>query len=150
LLRVSGKTLVVRAEAPLTFPMFKKDFDEILSNLVHNAIKYSSEPSKIKITFTHGTRSSRLDVTSYGIMIPPQDFERIFDRGYRTDLAVAITFNALGIGLYQSRRLAENAAAKLFVSASENLTGIADTSPMRIHGKDYPVFRNTFRLLAPR
>jgi len=149
LARMSKKTFTIRIEPPSKLPMFKKDFDEILSNLVHNAIKYSGEPSKIKITLSHGTRRSMLDITSYGIEIPKEDRERIFERGYRTREAAAISFNALGIGLFQARRLAEAAGARLSVQASEELTGQASAT-IRIQGQEHKAFRNTFRLLVTK
>ena len=147
---VAKKTIIPRVDPPSTFPINKMDFDEILSNLIHNAIKYSVEFSKIKISLHHTTRRTMLDITSYGIEISPQDREQIFERGYRTDLAAMIAFNALGIGLSQARRLAENAGASLFVLASEELGKDSLTPTIRIHGKEYPAFRNTFRLTSHR
>lgn len=146
LTKTTSKSFSSRIEAPEVFPMYKKDFDEILENLLHNAIKYSGDSEKIKITLSHGTRRSMLDVSSIGIAIPRNVWDRIFERGYRTKEAAMITTNALGIGLFQARGLAENAGAKLFVQSSEPLDG----HQVRIMGRHYPAHRNKFRLLATR
>lgn len=146
LAKITRKTFTQRIDPPADFPMHKKDFDEVVENLIHNAIKYSGDAERIKITLSHSKRKSMFDVTSVGIVIPKSDWNRIFVRGYRTKEAAMVTLNALGIGLYQARRLAENAGAQLYVEASEPLPG----RELRIDGRSFPAYRNKFRLLATR
>src|SRR5260221_2123829 len=153
LARMSGKTIVTRVESPATLPLLKKAFDEILSNLLHNAIKYSRIGTKIKITLHHSGRFSLLDVTSYGIPIRKEDQRRIFELGFRTVEAAQISFNALGIGLHQAENLAKQAGAELYLLASEPVESSASNVLLGRHtpsALDTSLHRNTFRLRTIR
>jgi len=141
----SGKTLLFRTTRPDApkrlsqpdrFPLLEGEFEEVLSNLIHNAIKYSDSGTKVKITLYHQGVYVILDVTSYGIAIREDETERIFELGYRTVEAKRIQFNAVGLGLYHARSIAAASGAELFLVTSEY------TGPSS-RGAQY---RNTFRL----
>ena len=154
--RLTGKSLVVRTDRPEKFPMTRAAFDEVLVNLIHNAIKYGFPGTKVKVRFHHSQHHVNLDVTSYGIAIRREDRERVFDLGFRTREAIAMHFNAVGLGLYQSRKLAEREGAELYLLDSEAMdkTGIADDERIDQQFQQgpprFPMYRNTFRLRAKR
>lgn len=145
---LSKISVVRRLEAPFLFPMRRGDFDDIVSNLLHNAFKYSVPGSKIKITFHHSKTHSMLDITSYGIPIRRSDWDRIFELGYRTPEAITAHFNAVGIGLYEARRLAVASAAELFITASDPADSnmVANNANRTSAGSVDKVYRNNFRL----
>jgi len=133
-----GKTFVFRHEGNPRVAMSATDFELIMTNLLHNAIKYGHSGTTIKIAYATRWPNLTVDVTSYGIPIPPVEQERIFDPGYRTSEACGIEFTAAGLGLCVARRAAERYGGHLFVRASE---------PVESWGSQ-ATYRSTFRLIV--
>lgn len=80
--------------------------EQVVGNLVDNAIKYSPDGGRIDVELlAGGDRTVRLSVTDSGVGIPPEKRARIFDRFYRahTDSHTS----GLGLGLYISRQIVE-------------------------------------------
>ena len=80
--------------------------EQVLTNLVDNAIKFSpaSEPIDVDLTVT-SVGMARLTVSDRGQGIPPEGRARIFDRFYQarsSDLA-----SGMGLGLYICRQIVE-------------------------------------------
>lgn len=68
-------------------------------NLIHNAIKYSNDNSKIIIRSKKQNDIIRIDVEDFGIGIPEKDISRIFERFYRVDKARSKEVGGTGLGL---------------------------------------------------
>ena len=134
---VKHKDIVLRADSHEVIPMARADLEEIFSNLIHNAIKYGHPYTKIKVNVHSNRAEVMLDVTSYGIPIPSDAYERVFDLGFRTPDAARLEFNAVGFGLHIARELA-NRWGQLYVFTSE-----PDATYPNSH-------RTTFRLRVPK
>lgn len=78
---------------------------EALVNLFENAIKYSPCNSTIKVTFHGYEMYSAIKVRDYGIGVPQQEEQKIFQRFYRGSNAANI--QGSGIGLYLSKLIIE-------------------------------------------
>jgi signal transduction histidine kinase len=113
-----GMEFAVRMDSRARLPMTKDRFILMLSNLVHNAVKYGHRNTKIKISGTDRGHDFVLDVTSYGIPISEEERERIFLLGYRTAAAIAAEYVGVGAGLHLARGVAEEAGGRLFVHSS--------------------------------
>ncbi|MAP63436.1 MAG: two-component sensor histidine kinase [Microbacterium sp.] len=72
---------------------------EALSNLITNAIAYSSEGSKVGVGVKRVDDVVEVAVTDRGIGIPEADQQRIFERFYRTDQARSRRTGGTGLGL---------------------------------------------------
>ncbi|MBI4259330.1 MAG: GAF domain-containing protein [Actinobacteria bacterium] len=81
--------------------------DQILSNLLHNALKFSPRGAKVRLAA--GRRGDRLAlvVTDRGIGIPPEELPQVFDRFHQAAPALTREAEGAGLGLYITRRLVD-------------------------------------------
>jgi len=75
----------------------EKILELILSNLLHNAIKYSSENTKIDFKIKPYSKGLIFEIKDEGIGIPFKDQKHIFERYFRAENA--LTNQGTGIGL---------------------------------------------------
>lgn len=81
--------------------------DQILDNLLDNAVKYTPEGGKISVTWHVHPTTIDLDVSDTGIGIPASDLPRIFERFYRVDKARSREMGGTGLGLSIVKHLAQ-------------------------------------------
>ena len=79
--------------------------EQILSNLIGNAIKYSPEGGAIEVTIRaeHETHEALLSVRDQGIGIPQHEQAQVFGRFARAGNAQAYGIRGRGLGLYLCR-----------------------------------------------
>lgn len=80
---------------------------EILYNLLDNAVKYSHPNSKIWLQAIRRDNQVVLSVSDTGIGIPESDLPRIFERFYRADKARSREMGGTGLGLSIVKHIAE-------------------------------------------
>ncbi|MGH2505444.1 MAG: sensor histidine kinase [Ktedonobacterales bacterium] len=81
---------IVRVEEPDELPLVLMDQEQIqqvLTNLIENALKYSPEGSEIRIQTRVVDDELRVAVSDLGIGIPPREIAAIFDKFYRVQQA---------------------------------------------------------------
>lgn len=90
--------------------------EQVLTNLLDNAIKYSPEggPIEIELGYTAqedfkatnaGKRRIRLAVTDWGLGVPPEHQAHIFDRFYQAHSGAYL--GGMGLGLHITRQILE-------------------------------------------
>jgi len=79
--------------------------EQMLTNLIDNAIKFSREHGTVVISHEPGTRDQIL-VHDDGDGIPAQHLERLFERFYRVDRARSRDMGGTGLGLAIVKHLA--------------------------------------------
>jgi two-component system phosphate regulon sensor histidine kinase PhoR len=92
---------------------------EVLENLVDNALKYTPEGGHIAVTWRASEGQAWLEVEDTGIGIPEQDLPRIFERFYRVDKARSRELGGTGLGLSIVKHLVQ--AMRGAVSATSRL-----------------------------
>ncbi|MDC6405297.1 MULTISPECIES: sensor histidine kinase [Maribacter] len=97
----------------------EKTLELALSNLVHNAIKYSPEDSIIDLKLEIEEEFVVIKVIDEGIGIPKEDQKHIFDRYFRAENALVT--QGTGIGLNISKQHLENLGASLEFSSKINV-----------------------------
>ena len=73
--------------------------EQVLVNLLDNAIKYTQEHGSITISAVDTEDMVRVSVADTGVGIPPSDLPRIFERFYRVDTARSREQGGTGLGL---------------------------------------------------
>jgi signal transduction histidine kinase len=124
------------------FPAVKVDPDlieEVLSNLVDNAVKYSPEGGEVTISGTVSNNHVEVIVTDEGIGIPLRDLDYIFDRFHRVDTTSVLKIRGVGLGLYLCRYIVEAHGGS--ISATSELgkgSQLAFTLPLHPTSHDMP------------
>ena len=81
--------------------------DQILTNLVSNAVKYSPQGGQVSVTATDDDGSVAVTVSDQGIGIAAEHLGKMFSRFHRVDSADTRKVGGTGIGLYLVRHLVE-------------------------------------------
>lgn len=81
--------------------------EQIITNLLDNAIKYSPEGSSIEVSLEDQPDREIIRVKDHGKGIPPSELPRIFERFYRVDKARSRKTGGTGLGLAIVKHLAE-------------------------------------------
>ena len=77
----------------------RSKLEQVMVNLLDNAIKYTPESGSITISADEADNSVTITVADTGIGIPPKDLPRIFERFYRVDTARSREQGGTGLGL---------------------------------------------------
>lgn len=90
--------------------------EQVLINLISNAIKYAPASNKVMISVTNTDTNIRISVQDFGIGINTADQQQIFTRFYRVDQLEG-HIPGLGIGLYISREIVTRHQGKIWVES---------------------------------
>ncbi len=100
--RASEKNISLLTEFPRALSPVLADGDrleQILLNLVDNALRFTPVDGWIKICIDQGEKETRFSVVDSGIGIPPQDLPYVFERFYKVDKARTPEKGGTGLGL---------------------------------------------------
>lgn len=100
-------TIQLMTEPRLPEVMLDRDqIDQVLDNLISNAIKYTPDEGIIEIrAVRQGNDYIAVSVQDNGIGIPKKDLDKIFDRFYRVDKARSRNMGGTGLGLSIAREI---------------------------------------------
>ncbi len=116
--RADGHQL--KAEFPSPFPIVEADsrcVEQVLKNLVENAIKYSPHGGLIKVSGSVSDGSVVVSVADEGIGIPPEHLDKIFDRFYRVEGPRTQRIGGTGLGLSIARGLVEAHGGRIWAES---------------------------------
>src|SRR5690606_14218892 len=89
-----------------------------LSNLVHNAIKYSSENTLVDIQIKENDKTTIFKRKDNGIGIPITDQKNIFNRYFRAENALLTQGTGIGLNIVKSHL--ENLGGTISFISEEN------------------------------
>ncbi len=94
---------------------------QVLTNLISNAIKYSSQQGKINIKSEKKGKEVIVSVKDSGIGINKSELSKIFDRLYQVTDDHEKTFPGLGMGLYISKEIISKHHGKIWVESEKGI-----------------------------
>ncbi len=102
----------------------KDKFQQIMTNLIENAAKYSDDNSTITIKtgFCENCEFVSIKVIDKGIGINEEDYEKIFTKFSRIDNPLTRKVQGSGLGLYITKNLVEKMDGKISVTSKDNVT----------------------------
>ncbi len=116
-------TLVARLPAETWVLMDPLRMEQVVTNLLDNAIKYSPEGGQIDIALCCEPSQDlvKLTVRDRGVGVSPEHREHIFDRFYQAHAGGPLTGMAgMGLGLYISRQIVEMHAGSIVAEFPED------------------------------
>jgi len=117
--RIEGRGLAVELHAsPGTIAWGnRQDVEQILANLVDNAVNCTDEGGRIEIDVDSGGNRVRVRVADTGIGISRPNQERIFERFYRVDTSRSRSLGGTGLGLSIVKNLVQRMGGDISVES---------------------------------
>ena len=97
----------VRTPPSLTIRADPNRLQQMVWNLISNAVKFSDENGSIEVTVEHEDDDAVFRVTDHGLGIAPDVLPRVFERFWQADSSSNRSHGGLGLGLAIVRHLAE-------------------------------------------
>ncbi len=92
--------------------------NQVVTNLISNAISYTPEGGEVTITFDVGKKNISTFISDKGEGIPPQHLNRIFERFYRVDKSRSREKGGTGLGLAIVKHILEGHNSKAEVEST--------------------------------
>lgn len=103
------------------FPMVEVDprrFEQVLDNLIENAVKYSPDGGQVAIQGLVNEKEAIVSISDEGVGIPPKHLDRIFDRFYQVNTPLTRRAGGSGLGLSIARWLVEAQGGRIWVEST--------------------------------
>jgi signal transduction histidine kinase len=93
--------------------------DQVVTNLLDNAVKYSPADSIVQITLVEQDGQAHLAISDAGIGIPAGQLAGLFTPFARATNATSQAYPGIGLGLYIVRRITEQHGGRAWAESSE-------------------------------
>lgn len=93
--------------------------EQVLGNLLENAVKYSPEGSDIFVTVEDKGEQIETSVSDRGIGIPTDELGQVFERFHRGRQVSSTNYGGLGLGLYITKQIVERHSGTIWVESKE-------------------------------
>ena len=122
---------------------------QIVANLVSNAIKYTPPGGRIDVTSKRDGESALIEVADTGVGIAPEMASRIFERFEQGDNSSRRSFGGLGLGLTIARHLTELHGGTISVDSKGEGKGATFSIRLPLMKSFAAPYRNSFASLSP-
>lgn len=110
--------------APLVATVDAKRIEQVLRNLLDNAIKYSPDGGTITLQAQQGDAHILVTVSDEGIGIPIGEWDKIFERFHRVENEITRRLRGAGLGLAVCRGIVEAHGGRIW---AESQPGVGST-----------------------
>ena len=93
--------------------------EQVLGNLLENAVKYSPDGSDVTVTVEDKVDSLVTAVCDRGIGIPSDELNQVFERFHRGRQVSSTNYGGLGLGLYITKQIIERHGGSIWVESRE-------------------------------
>ena len=115
----NGKRVKVEVgPEPLVAAVDAPRFEQLLVNLVENALKYSPHDSRVVVRVWQTRAEARLSVQDRGIGVPVEDQPLVFERFHRARNVDDRRFAGMGLGLYIARGIVEQHGGRIWLDST--------------------------------
>lgn len=135
-LKWGDKEIVIDADP--TLPLVVADppkIEEVLINLIDNAVKYSPNGGGVKVTLHRMEQHVEIAIEDSGIGISPEDAAKLFEKFHRIASRETRDIGGTGLGLYIVKNLVEAHGGRVFVSSAPGV-GSTFTITLLIEGPE--------------
>jgi two-component system phosphate regulon sensor histidine kinase PhoR len=115
--RKQMRLITVPPEQPVQIFADEESLEQVLDNLIDNAIKYTNAGGTITVRWGAEGERCRLEVEDTGIGIPQAHLPRVFERFYRVDRARSRELGGTGLGLSIVKHLVQIMGGSVSVSS---------------------------------
>lgn len=139
-LRASSQSRLLSVTIPEDLPTIAADtasLGEVFSNLIDNAIKYSSEGASVNVTARENNGRVEFAVQDHGIGMPSSVVSNLFQKFYRSHRSRE-TVAGTGIGLYISKAIVESHGGTISVRSEDG------------HGSTFTISLPTYAAVADK
>lgn len=107
----------------------RQQLDQLLRNLIDNALKYGDQDKPVTVSVTHGAGQVTLSVTDRGEGIAAEHIPHLTRRFYRTDPGRSRAVGGTGLGLAIVKHIVERHRGKLDIASRK---GVGTTVTVRL------------------
>jgi len=105
-------------EGPVVASVDAPRFEQVITNLVENGLKYSPEGGEVRVTLARAGDEARITVEDHGIGISQEDVPLVFERFHRGRNVDDRRFAGMGLGLYITRGIVEQHGGRTWVEST--------------------------------
>lgn len=93
--------------------------EELITNLIFNAIKYTTENGKVNVTAKDSGDCVLIEIRDTGIGIPQEELSRVFDEFFRAANARKVEKDGSGLGLSIAKQIVERHNGRIWIASEE-------------------------------
>jgi signal transduction histidine kinase len=112
-------TIILQLSSSVMLYADRNRIGQVLTNLLTNAIKYAPQAETIIVKTVHTDETLITSVLDFGIGIPKEKCQHIFERFVRVEGERQITYPGLGLGLYISAEFVKRHHGSIWVVSEE-------------------------------
>ena len=122
--KAAEKRIAFQVSLPPDLPEVRgrlETVEQLLENLVSNAIKYTPAEGKVEVRFARANGTVRIEVSDTGIGIPAADRPRLFTEFFRAENAKAMDEIGTGLGLAIVKEIVDQLGGRIFMESEEGV-----------------------------